>query len=51
VLPKIKRLRAKSPGVLPSPHRNGAPVKLRCRSRHAHPWKRNRFDHGSFPPY
>ena len=49
VLSQTKRLRAKSSAVLPSPHRNGTPLKLRRRSRH--PWKHNRFGTDSPTPH
>ena len=51
VLSQTRRLRKKSSGILPAPHRINDPIKARRRSRGMHPWKQNRFRTDSATPH
>ena len=51
VLSQTRRLRKKSSGILPSPHRVNEANKVRRRSRGAHPWRQDRFRTDSATPH
>lgn len=51
MLSQTRRLRKKSSGILPSPHRDNDAIKVRRRSRGAHPWKQPRFRTDSPTPH
>ncbi len=51
VLSQTRRLRKKSSGILPAPHRVNDAFKARHRSRGPHPWKQDRFRSDSPTPH